>query len=839
MRIQTLPLCLLIFFFFNSKNLFAQCNAGYTQASLNWDALAFLKEVYGVNVTTARAQNQHFAFGKNRLTLRHNYISTNVEGENMTHTGETGSYGSGSDLDFSGNGIITLSFQQAVQNVRFSLYDIDYAQRVTLSAFNAGTPVNINMTIVSGTNLTVTGTGTISANAKAGATNAISLTSSDGTVNINIPSTVDSVRMVITETGIKTTGPADSREDGRFWLSDISACTPSNPYTAAYRLVSQPFTNQPGYVLIADNTSVYQLDPATGRAKFLFSDPSNQNINSMGYDPYNKVLYFTNSLTTTATRALKKYDFNNNTLSVVTNDLMAMLNIPTFDAGVESGGASFYDNAFYIGIEGTGSTKSIIWRIDLDGSQNPISASQVFGIDVSGHDWGDFVVSNGTLYDFDGSASGGRDVYHLDLQTGAQTRFTGGFASISQTAVDWNGQIYNVGAAAVAPYNNSGDINSVLQQNITLNGTALNGSRGDAAEAFRPKADFGDAPASYDPDPMAPALHETIANLRLGNASDVEWNKIGSSATADDDTDDGMPYVQIISSGSTYVTDVNVFNNTGANATLAAWIDFNNDGIFDASEGISQTIGSSSSTQTINLFWSGITNNLPINSYTYIRIRITSATNGMTAANPTGFFADGEVEDYRVLVNSSILSGKFTSFSADKQPGNKVLLKWNLTNEEINNKYELQKSLDGKSWVSIHSLTAHENRANATYRFVDAKPHQPATYYRLVMVNQKGSPLYSDLKKVVFENEKAIMIFPNPAKDIIHIEMYSAISQMATIRISSINGKKMHDQKYKLDPGHNLLKIPVGHFLSSGIHHVEMIMGDETKTQAILIHLNK
>ena len=846
MRIRTLPFCLLILIFFNSENLFAQCGAGYTQASLNWDALDFIPSTgYSNASATAIAYNQSFTLGKNRVNI--SYSGSTSLGENNSQTGSTGSYGTGEDVQFSGNGIITMTFASAVENVKFSIYDIDKGQSIAFSANNSGTatPVILTKAAIASNLITISGSTVTSV------TGNESNTANTTTVNVDIAGPVTSITLSISGTNSVNGGQADPD----FWLSDISACV-GGSFPNNYYQVSQPFTGMPGYILVAANKGVYQVDPATGRAKLIFTDGATSGtINSLAYDPYNKIAYYSWSLTNNGTstasdRTLRKYDFNTETVSIVEQDVNT-IGIPTFDQGIESGAAAFYDGALYLGIEGGADNsgggpkvntnkESLIWRIEFDINGVPTNITQAYATSGDTHDWSDFSINNGMLYDFNGDA-GGEHYQHVNLQTGASLFVNDIGITPKQSGVGWDGKVYWVGTS-IGEYDLNGSVgprvNIVGSPAISNWSTSSSPSFGDAAEAFRPKADFGDAPASYDPDPLAPALHETVSNLRIGNTSDLEWNKIGSSATADDDTDDGMPYVQIISSGSTYVTDVNVFNNTGANATLAAWIDFNNDGIFDASEGIVQTITSSTTTQTINLFWSGITNNLPLNSYTYIRIRITSDVNGMTTSNSTGYFSDGEVEDYRVLVNSSILTGKFTNFFVQKQQGS-VLLNWEKINEEVNTKYELQKSSDGKSWIKIYEATAITNGSNASYQFVDKIPNQPLTYYRLVMVDQKGMPVYSDFKKVIFGDEKNLKIFPNPATDFIQIELYSAKPQLATIRINTLTGKKVYDQKYKLDKGMNLLKIPIGHFVTNGIHHIEAIIDSESKSHPIFIQPNK
>src|SRR5262245_7652532 len=119
----------------------------------------------------------------------------------------------------------------------------------------------------------------------------------------------------------------------------------------------------------------------------------------------------------------------------------------------------------------------------------------------------------------------------------------------------------------VAVYNEDGTIGS--KKPIVSNPmyTPAIPNLGDAADAFRPKSDFGDAPPSYDPVGQEPATHEKDVNLHLGSGFGQEWVK---TAVIDGDTfDDGMGAAPALSyfGTTTYNINVNVFNNTGANAT--------------------------------------------------------------------------------------------------------------------------------------------------------------------------------------------------------------------------------------------------------------------------------
>src|SRR5690606_15136316 len=107
-------------------------------------------------VSLAQAQTQYYMFGANKLVVTHNYSNdNNILGDNTSHTGESGSFGSGADVQFIVDGAVTFTFDQPVSNLQFSLYDVDRSQVATFTANNSGTPVNINLGILSSDILTI------------------------------------------------------------------------------------------------------------------------------------------------------------------------------------------------------------------------------------------------------------------------------------------------------------------------------------------------------------------------------------------------------------------------------------------------------------------------------------------------------------------------------------------------------------------------------------------------------------------------------------------------------------------------------------------------------------
>jgi hypothetical protein len=844
---RLLRLTLAVMFF--SSNASGQCGAGYTQAQLNWDALEFLNtsNYYATFVTSAMAATQSVSFATQKATITHNFTGTNNQGISTAHTGETSSNGTGADILLLGNGAITFTFATAVQNVTFSLYDVDVSQRATFTASNGATPVSIALTTVTGTGLTITNNNTTSARVDASST-AAATTSTSATVNVSITGPITSFTITITNTGTVTNGPAAGREDGSFYISDVTACTNVAAYPTSYYAISQPWTGQPGYVLIVVNNSIYQLDPATGKAKLIFTDASSSNINSLAYDPYNHYIYYTYSLTSSPAtdKTVKKYDYNTGTISTFISDVTT-LGIPVYESGVESGAAAFYNGCLYLGVEGYGGTstsfgrRSVMWKIIIDATSGAAtSATQAYAVasdngttTTNTHDWSDVGINNGILYDFDGSA-GNEDVYQFNMYTGALTRYTPvSTFTPNQVSVDWQGNMYNVNAA-IAKYNGTTGLTTGTTFTITATGLPSGGSYGDAAEAFKPKGDLGDAPASYDPVALSPAIHEVSSTLRLGASITSEWTK-NTSTLATGDADDGLPTPSIVINNSNYLTSVNVFNNTGAAATVCAWVDFNNNGVFDASEGVTVSVPTSSSTQTVQLFWPNPTTTLTPYSYTFIRIRVTSASNGMTTSNPTGYYNDGEVEDYRVQVNAYTLPTNLLSFEARKQPGRKGLLIWDISDELPGSEYHLQRSADGRQWQEIFHTRSVSPAQRRGYQFVDARPLDRIGYYRVQIIRPGGQSVYSNMRELYFGNEFEVNISPNPATTSTQLWLSSPIAGTGTLRLYTDQGALIYQELLNVPAGSSERQIPLPGMLAGGTYLVEIQFGADRKIQRLVL----
>jgi hypothetical protein len=830
---------------------FAQCPSGSSTATVNWDNLEYLSQTgnYASFVTTAMMQTQKFTMGVNRVTIGiPNTLTT--AGTSIINTAEAGSFGTGADVEYNGSGSITMSFDAPVFNFQFSLYDIDSLQTVKVTATDAaGTPLNITMAPAAGVILVVTGNNGTSPSSTTTASG-LAHTDTRGTLNISIAGNSPAAA-----TGVKKLIITVS--SGKFWMSDLTACV-SGTFPVNYFMSQKPWQGQPGYYLVTpDNNSVYLLNPLTGVAQWMFSEPASPWLNSLAYDPANHICYYVmdHASPVSTNKSLKKYDFNTESSSTVIADLTT-LGIPLFDIVVESAGAAFYNGSLFLGIEGTNTAKnsnrkSMIWRIDFDAAQNPIDAAMVFaqktddGAGKLMHDWGDFTIKDGMLYDFNTGNSGTTAQFvHFNMQTGNATFFpTNGNPAPIQAGQTYDGTIYWTGGQGVetgrvAKYNENGTIGAKVIATVTACSPAWVGRAGDASDPFRPKSDFGDAPASYDPVIDDKATHEYDCNLRLGATFDREWDKTPSAnATADGSDEDGIGTVTVLSPGVVnYIQQVSVYNNTGANATLIGWVDYNGNGVFDPVEGKSMTIPSNAAMQTVTLSWSGIPVTVTAGSTTFMRIRITSAANGMTVSTPNHWFANGEVEDYPVPVDF-VLPMKLLSFTAAADGDNRVVLNWS-TGKEVNFKgFDVEQSADGSNWHEIGYVSSYsDNKTLNNYKSFDTDPSAAKSYYRIKMIYNDDHFEYSETRIVTWRSKNSWMrVTPNPVQD--HAVLEFSIDQPQTVKIQLIGGSgvMVASKTMASVKGANRFNLDELKGLAKGIYIVQVVTASDVLSTKLII----
>lgn len=105
----------------------------------------------------------------------------------------------------------------------------------------------------------------------------------------------------------------------------------------------------------------------------------------------------------------------------------------------------------------------------------------------------------------------------------------------------------------------------------------------------------------------------------------------------------------------------------------------------------------------------------------------------------------------------------FVSFAA-KAEGQIANLAWSTTAETNSERFDIQRSQNGKDWKIIGSVSANgESKTILSYSFSDNNPLNGQNFYRLKMIDLDSTFAYSRINNVAFENKSLVNVYPNPA----------------------------------------------------------------------------
>ena len=210
-------------------------------------------------------------------------------------------------------------------------------------------------------------------------------------------------------------------------------------------------------------------------------------------------------------------------------------------------------------------------------------------------------------------------------------------------------------------------------------------------------------------------------------------------------------------------------------------------------------------------------------------VAITSVVDVTSILGGTSALSAGSITSTATIVPDTYTAYTFASrvaplpvtlvaFTAQAE-GNTVMLNWSTTEENNSDRFEIQRSANGKSWAKIGIVKSQgESAVLQEYSFVDLAPSlggrtSPENLYRLKMVDKDETFAYSRIRTVRFDSGQDLVAYPNPARDNLLIKNYDQVKQATLINSSgqkvlgtgqvSANGIDVG----KLTPGTYLLTI--------------------------------
>ena len=140
-----------------------------------------------------------------------------------------------------------------------------------------------------------------------------------------------------------------------------------------------------------------------------------------------------------------------------------------------------------------------------------------------------------------------------------------------------------------------------------------------------------------------------------------------------------------------------------------------------------------------------------------------------------------------------LLPVELSEFTAEYAPDQNIIdLFWITESERDNDRFEVEKSIDGVNWEIINVVKGQGTTQNQTqYYVVDEDPHIGINYYRLNQWDIEGNGKYSEVRSVnVLDNfYDMISIFPNPTNGMTEVIFNSYTKGTVELSVKDYSGK--------------------------------------------------
>ena len=162
-------------------------------------------------------------------------------------------------------------------------------------------------------------------------------------------------------------------------------------------------------------------------------------------------------------------------------------------------------------------------------------------------------------------------------------------------------------------------------------------------------------------------------------------------------------------------------------------------------------------------------------------------------------------------IHCIILDMGIKNLQATKQ-GSQNILHWELTNNQLISRYQVEYSTDNIRFISLSNLPTNHEAGNISYQFShDASFNaSPVIYYRVKAIGINGSVKFSNVATLRNGNSGRVdaMIYPNPSKGALYLSCNNQINENTTVQVINMYGSIVRRFELDLKTGENIYTLP-------------------------------
>jgi hypothetical protein len=207
------------------------------------------------------------------------------------------------------------------------------------------------------------------------------------------------------------------------------------------------------------------------------------------------------------------------------------------------------------------------------------------------------------------------------------------------------------------------------------------------------------------------------------------------------------------------------------------------------------------------------------------KFRVVVASTIANISDPNCSFADvASILTLNVINCGAPLGTDFISFTGKKE-GNLAKLTWTTNREDGPVQYAVEKSVDGRNFSTIATVSGYNNNAGVNYYAWSENISAPTTFYRIRLI-AGGKQKISRIVKVLAAEQVFEINITNPFVHTLTAEINTSETQVVSLRLIDNSGRLLCNQQVALTAGLNSVQLENTIHLPKGLYTLQLHSGN-------------
>jgi hypothetical protein len=237
-------------------------------------------------------------------------------------------------------------------------------------------------------------------------------------------------------------------------------------------------------------------------------------------------------------------------------------------------------------------------------------------------------------------------------------------------------------------------------------------------------------------------------------------------------------------------------------------------------DGYTANLASNSLTTTLQNFT--VTLN---SSFLHLHTPLTFRLYGYNAVVTTGGLSRVVLDNVSVQGVGAVLPLTFTGLQAFRNNDKMVSLKWQMSNVQESDVFNVERSLNGTDFTTINQFTQNENQVTGSFQYDDkqAPGNAPAIYYRIKINEPSGWSYFSWLVKVDNNVTKQLLVnYATVTGQSLVTSLQVPEKGQYMVAVLAMNGAVLQQQAIELAAGVNVFTLPL-QTISHGTYVIRLV----------------